>query len=339
MSGSVETGALAVTSAIAGAVIVDGVDTGARVKKGGSVIIRNVATGATEVAVRGNDGAVIKAPAAVLVEAGKTANARIERPAPVENPAVPSDMVRISGGTFMMGSPKSEAGRAGDETQHRVTVSGFYMGKYEVTQAEWKRVMGTNPSSFKGDNLPVECVSWFDAVAYCNKRSEMEGLTPAYQINGTDVTWNKDANGYRLPTEAEWEYACRAGTTTPFSTGGNITTNQANYDGNYPYNGNAKGIYQQKTTSVGSFAPNAWGLYDMHGNVWEWCWDWYGSYQSDAQTNPTGATSGSFASGSLRVSRGGSWDSNARSVRSAGRYHDIPDFRLNYLGFRLCRSL
>ncbi|MDR1787166.1 MAG: formylglycine-generating enzyme family protein [Treponema sp.] len=261
------------------------------------------------------------------------------------------DMVRIQGGTFTMGSPSSEPDREDDEVQHRVTLSSFYMGKYEVTQKEWQALMGTNPSSFKGDNLPVECVSWYDAVEYCNARSKKEGLTPAYTINKTrqdpnntssydslkwTVTWNRKANGYRLPTEAEWEYACRAGTTGPFNTGNNITTSQANYNGNYPYNGNAKGQYREKTTAVGSFQPNAWGLYDMHGNVWEWCWDWYGNYSSGAQTDPEGPT-GPASSWSRRVRRGGSWYNSGQYLRSANRGYYSPGNRLYYLGFRLVR--
>jgi formylglycine-generating enzyme required for sulfatase activity len=172
-------------------------------------------------------------------------------------------------------------------------------------------------------------------------------LTPAYTIdksrkdpnNKNDydnikwtVTWNRNANGYRLPTEVEWEYACRAGTTTPFNTGNNITTSQANYDGDYPYNGNAKGIYRERTTPVGSFQPNAWGLYDMHGNVWEWCWDWYGNYSSGAQTDPIGASSGSY-----RVLRGGSWSYYALNLRSALRGLDSPSYRNFVIGFRLVR--
>jgi formylglycine-generating enzyme required for sulfatase activity len=250
---------------------------------------------------------------------------RIERPS--------GDMVRIQGGTFTMGSPSSERERYDNEgPQHRVTLSSFYMGKYEVTQKEWQALMGTNPSYFKGDNLPVEYVSWYDAVNYCNARSKKEGLTPAYTVSGTNVTWNRKANGYRLPTEAEWEYACRAGTTGPFNTGNNITTSQANYDGNYPYNGNAKGQYRGKTTAVGSFPPNAWGLYDMHGNVWEWCWDWYGSYSSGARTDPTGASSGSY-----RVYRGGCWCTYGLLLRSAYRSYYNPDDRGSILGFRLVR--
>jgi len=239
-------------------------------------------------------------------------------------------MVRIQGGTFMMGSPTSEPWRFNSEVQHQVTLSSFSMGKYEVTQKEYQEVMGTNPSEFKGDNLPVEQVSWYDAVEYCNSLSRKEGLTPAYTVNGENVTWNQKANGYRLPTEAEWEYACRAGTTTPFSTGNNITTDQANYNGNYPYNNNATGEYRERTTEVGSFAPNPWGLYDMHGNVWEWCWDWYEGYASGAQTDPKGASSGT-----IRMLRGGSWFNNARYLRSALRGVSTPSYRYNYFGFRL----
>jgi len=262
--------------------------------------------------------------------------------------AYPSNMVRIEGGAFTMGSPANEVSRDSDEVQHRVTVSTFYMSKYQVTQAEYQVVMRTNPSYFKGANLPVENVSWYDAVEYCNALSQREGLTPAYTIDKSRsdpnnkneydnlkwlVTRNPNANGYRLPTEAEWEYACRAGTTTPFSTGNNITTSQANYDGNYPYNNNAKGTYREKTTPVGSFAANRWGLYDMHGNVWEWCWDWYGEYKNEAQTNPTGAVSGAS-----RVIRGGGWNSNAGgSVRSASRSDGYPSGRYANIGFRLVR--
>jgi formylglycine-generating enzyme len=261
-----------------------------------------------------------------------------------------NDMVLIKGGTFTMGSPDDEPERQDDELQHQVTVSSFFIGKYEVTQKEYQEIMGTNPSGFKGDNLPVENVSWYDAVEYCNKRSQKEGLTPAYTINTKQsdpshknddedsikytVTWNKNANGYRLPTEAGWEYACRAGTTTPFNTGNNITTSQANYNGNYPYNNNAKGEYREKTTPIGSFVPNAWGLYDMHGNVDEWCWDWYGEdYPTGAQTDPVGAVTG-FS----RVLRGGSWYSDGQALRSAYRLNSNPSNRGSFIGFRLVRN-
>ncbi|MHC6201930.1 formylglycine-generating enzyme family protein [Breznakiellaceae bacterium SP9] len=246
---------------------------------------------------------------------------------------VPPDMVYIAGGTFIMGSPANEPERGSDEVQHRVTVSGFCMGTYPVTQKDYQALMGYNPSRFKEDALPVEQVNWYDAIDYCNARSKKEGLAPAYTVSKDNVTWSRNANGCRLPTEAEWEYACRAGTITPFSTGNTITTGQANYNGNYPYNGNAKGTYRGKTTPVGNFAANAWGLYDMHGNVWEWCWDWYGAYSSANQTDPMGA-----ASGFTRVWRGGGWGSYAEGVRSAFRYGLTPTFRYSVLGFRVVRS-
>jgi formylglycine-generating enzyme required for sulfatase activity len=240
-------------------------------------------------------------------------------------PLTPVEMVWIEGGTFTMGSPVNEPERFNNEVQHQVTVSAFSMGKYEVTQREWREVVGNNPSNWKGDHLPVENVGWYEAVEYCNQRSRREGLTPAYTINGSDVRWNRNANGYRLPTEAEWEYACRAGTSGPFNTGNYITTNQANYVGNYPYNNG-------KTVEVGSFAANPWGLYGMHGNVREWCWDRYGDYASGVQTNPAGP-----ATGALRVIRGGSGDIDARYLRSARRGNGTPSHRYSDLGFRLVR--
>ncbi|AEF84429.1 serine/threonine kinase [Treponema primitia ZAS-2] len=245
---------------------------------------------------------------------------------PFEASGLDDAWVRINGGTFMMGSPSSDADRDSDEVQHQVTVSSFYMAQYEVTQQEYEEVMGTNPSTLKGRRLPVESVSWFDAVEYCNKRSQREGLTLAYTINGSGdsrtVTWNRNANGYRLPTEAEWEYACRAGTTTPYSSGSSID-NTAWYSSNS----------ERKPHPIGEKGANPWGLYDMHGNVWEWCWDWYGTYPSGSQTDPAGASSGSY-----RVRRGGGWSIVAQFVRSAFRRSNVPSFRYRTLGFRLVRS-
>jgi formylglycine-generating enzyme required for sulfatase activity len=256
-------------------------------------------------------------------------------------------MVQINGGTFMMGSPSSEEGREFFERQHQVTVSSFYMGNYTVTQKEWGEAMEKNPSIHKGDNLPVENVSWFDAVRYCNRRSAKEGLIPVYTINGKEVAWDKSANGYRLPTEAEWEYACRAGTTTPFNTGDNITTNQANYNGNYPYHRNAKGANRGSTVPIGSFAPNPWGLYDMHGNVWEWCWDWFNyRYSLGNHIDPSGPeyevdplVFDWTPRPNYRVSRGGSGESSSWRLRSASRQnYNRPEDRGAYTGFRLVRS-
>jgi formylglycine-generating enzyme required for sulfatase activity/flavodoxin len=260
-------------------------------------------------------------------------------PAAIE---APEDFVPIEGGTFTMGSPESEAWREDDEVEHSVTVSDFYMSAYEVTQAEYQAMMGENPSTFSGDeNLPVEGITWFDAIAYCNIRSEAEGLTPVYTVDGRNVSWDRQANGYRLPTEAEWEYACRAGTTTPFNTQNSISAEEANYYGNYPYqiednyfsqdNLETKpGEYRQTTVPVGSFSPNGWGLYDMHGNVREWCWDYYGPYSAESQTDPTGP-----ASGSLRVNRGGGWNDFAKHLRSAYRASTPPSNASFNLGLRL----
>jgi formylglycine-generating enzyme required for sulfatase activity len=237
--------------------------------------------------------------------------------APPQQP-VPDGFVRIQSGTFQMGST---TGDSDEKPLHTVRVSGFYMGKYEVTQREYEAVMGNNPSNVKGANLPVEQVSWFDAVAYCNARSQREGFSPAYTIAGENVTWNRNANGYRLPTEAEWEYACRAGTTTAYSTGASILSSQARYSSN-------------SANAVGSFAANPWGLYDMHGNVLEWCWDLYMGYGRADQKDPVGASSGQY-----RVFRGGSWSCHALNLRSAYRRSRTPAARSNYLGFRLVRPI
>ncbi|MBM4020502.1 MAG: formylglycine-generating enzyme family protein [Planctomycetes bacterium] len=193
------------------------------------------------------------------------------------------ELVFIPAGRFLMGSPENEEKRSDNETQHEVILTRpFYMGAREVTQGQWQKVMGDNPSANKGsDTLPVEHVSWDDCQAFCQKAG----------------------GGLRLPTEAEWEYACRAGIQTPFNTGQTISTDQANYDGNYIYGSGAKGVFRRATVPVGGSRPNAWGLHDMHGNVWEWCADWSGAYPGASVTDPTGAPSGT-----TRVMRGGAWD-------------------------------
>jgi formylglycine-generating enzyme required for sulfatase activity len=241
-------------------------------------------------------------------------------------------MVLINGGTYTRGSLADEYDRDFDELQHQVTVSSFYIGIYQVTQREYQRIMRVNPSHFKGNNLPVENISWYDAIEFCNRLSRRHGLTPAYIIDGENLFWNRNANGYRLPTEAEWEYACRAGTNTPFNTGNNITTDEANFDGNYPYKDDP-GVFLETTVPVGSYPANSWGLYDKHGNVFEWCWDWYGDYPHEAQINPTGAESGSF-----RVIRGGSWINSGHALRSAYRGIYFPGTGNERIGFRLARN-
>jgi formylglycine-generating enzyme required for sulfatase activity len=234
-----------------------------------------------------------------------------------------NEMVQIGGGEFTMGSPADEQGRSNNEgPQRKVRVSPFYMGRYPVTQAEYQEVMGRNPSFFKGANLPVEQVSWFEAVEYCNKRSEQEGLTPAYTVNGTNVTWKQDANGYRLPTEAEWEYACRAGTQTPFYSGTSV--DEVGW-----HSGNSEG----RTHPVGEKQPNSWGLYDMHGNVLEWCWDWLGNYPAEEQTGPQASSSKES-----RVYRGGCWRFTALQTRSAFRFGNKPFLQSHLVGFRIARS-
>ncbi len=252
-------------------------------------------------------------------------------------------------GTYLMGSPDDEPERFSDEHQHRVTLSrGFWIAETAVTQGGWRQLMGNNPSKFQGggDDHPAENVSWFDAVAFANALSERAGLAPCYELIGgngldpgkglkfEDVRWgDPKRTGYRLATEAEWEYAARAGTKAPFSTGSNLTTEQANYDGNYPYAGHPKGKYRQTTVPVRSFEPNPWGLYEVHGNVWEWVWDWFGEYPQEPVVDPARSERGSY-----RVVRGGSWSIYARYCRSACRSGNAPGYRSSEVGFRLVRT-
>lgn len=220
----------------------------------------------------------------------------------------------------MMGSPKEEKERGVNEVQHKVTLTkGFYMGVYEVTQEQWQSVMGMNPdysgrSKLRDEkNLPVDKVGWDECQEFLRKLCE------------------KDKKPYRLPTEAEWEYACRAETTTPFHFGETISTDQANYHGGAAYGNGKTGVSKKKTTPVGSFPANAFGLHDMHGNVYEWCQDWYGDYPQEDVVDPQGPENGQY-----RVLRGGSWGINPDGCRSAyrswggpgGRYSDIRGFRV-----------
>jgi formylglycine-generating enzyme required for sulfatase activity/tRNA A-37 threonylcarbamoyl transferase component Bud32 len=224
------------------------------------------------------------------------------------------EMVEIPPGTFYMGSPKNEAGRRDYESpQHQVTVPSFFIGKYLLTQAQYQAVMGNNPARFKGNNRPVEQVSWDDAVAFCQKLSQKTG------------------KNYKLPSEAQWEYACRAGTTTPFYFGETITPDLVNYDGNYAYAAAPKGKYRKQTTDVGTFPPNPFGLYDMHGNVWEWCEDDWQKNYINAPLNG----SASISQSTNNVLRGGSWLSNPGHCRSASRGYCVAGFGDYDLGFRV----
>jgi formylglycine-generating enzyme required for sulfatase activity len=253
---------------------------------------------------------------------------------------IPEGYVRIEPGEFTMGSPEDELrlglGRFGDETQHRVTITrAFALKATEVTQAEWRSVMGTDPSGFAdcGDTCPVEQVSWFDAVDYVNRVSDAEGLPRCYADDDERTFAGPACLGYRLPTEAEWEYAARAGTQTAYHTGVNTQTD-CNDDPNLNSAGWYCGNSGDTTHPVGQKQVNAWGLYDMHGNVWERVQDWYAAYPAGAAVDPAGP-----ASGEVRVSRGGSWFNDAQFARSAYRSGYAPADRRSSLGFRPSRSL
>jgi formylglycine-generating enzyme required for sulfatase activity len=252
---------------------------------------------------------------------------------------VPTNLVWILPISFVMGSPTSEMERGTDETQHTVTLTkGFYMGKYQVTQGDYQSLIGSNPSYYKPANgysqdlnRPVEEVSWADAVNYC------EELTTQQQLGGQiPAGWT-----YRLPTESEWEYACRAGRATAFNFGSAIRGGMANFYDNWEYDAsvgssyvaNPTVPYLNRTTTVGSYPPNDWGLYDMHGNVMEWCQDWYGTYPTGGVTDPRGPTLGSY-----RVVRGGCALVGGRYCRSAYRLYYAPSYTNYVVGFRVVLS-
>jgi formylglycine-generating enzyme required for sulfatase activity len=240
------------------------------------------------------------------------------------------EWVDIPSGTFLMGSPENEVDRDDNEIQHQVSLNAFRMSKYAITFKQYDLFCDatgrkkTYDSSWSGNKRPVIFVSWNDAKDF--------------------ATWL----GCRIPTEAEWEYACRAGTITPFNTGKNLSTEQANFHGHYPYRNNdtvaekklrksfgsfspdLTGLFREKTSPVGSFSPNKWGLYDMHGNIYEWCSDFYGDYSIENNSNPTGVESGMF-----HVIRGGAWNSFGMMCRSAFRGSALADRKDNLVGFRL----
>lgn len=286
-----------------------------------------------------------------------------------------SKMTFIKGGTFLMGSSASERMRDADEMQHSVTVDDFYCDAFEVRQSDYEKLMGENPSYNKGANLPVENVSFYDALEYCNKKSLAEGLAAVYRIGGKnakfpDVSVDLAADGYRLLSEAEWEYACRAGTKTIFRMGNWNNPKDANYEGSYPYlieenyvrrtNPNVQpGLNRGKTVAVGSLSPNAFGLFNMHGNVSEWVFNYYGGYDDSISSpdvagaagigrsggknasgmggksvlNPLGASVGIY-----RVNRGGGFNDFGKHLRSAYRSASNPLTKDRNLGLRIARN-
>lgn len=263
----------------------------------------------------------------------------LEEEGRIETNSIGMKLVRILAGTFKMGSPKDEEKRGSDEDRHEVEITKeFWLGVYEVTQGEYQRVMGKNPSYFSADGggkgrvkgldtsrFPVECVTWQDAQAFCDKLSAL-------------AEERKMGRKYRLPSEAEWEYACRGGASSYqiFHFGNSLSSTQANFDGNYPYGGADKGAYLERTCKVGSYKPNAFGLYDMYGNVWEWCSDWYGVdyYGKSPRRDPLGPSEGSS-----RVLRGGSWYNFGRFCRSAYRNRNTPGYRILNCGFRVAAEV
>ena len=256
-------------------------------------------------------GEEAQVPTLIACEADKKANSQNK---PFTIPDLFMKMLWVQPGTFMMGSPIGESVHEDDKSQHSVTLTeGFWLGKHEVTQVQWEAVMSSNPSEFKSGDRPVERVTWLDATSFCEKLTELEnkaGRLPA-------------GMSYQLPTEAQWEYACRAGTQTAYAYGDSLTADHANIDG-----------VIGATVKVGRHKPNAWGFHDMHGNVWEWCADWYGDYPSGSVHDPVGPANGSF-----RVIRGGSWPNTEFLARSALRlrYEESAccNFSLGNIGFRL----
>ncbi len=302
------------------------------------------------------DGRVTSADAQmifmVVLGTGNCVDALVP-PTPTATPPVPPENFSyIPPGNFSMGSPADEMCRWPDETLHSVTLTqGFFMQQTEVTQRQWEEVFESNPAYFTNEKKPVEQITWFDAIVFCNRLSLARKLTPCYYadanfsifFNGTPpvtsgtVYWDRNADGYRLPTEAEWEYACRAGTATAYNNGQENTDCNADHILDplawYGYNSNTGNGQESHETRLKT--PNAWQLYDMHGNIWEWCWDWNSAYPETAVTDPIGPDSGSE-----RSIRSGSWVSGgARFCRSASRSSAAPDESYNFIGFRIAQNV
>ena len=268
-----------------------------------------------------------------------------------------ADMVRIPASEFQMGDPHWNYPSRRDERLHRAQIpEPLLVSRTEVGQALWDRVMDDNPSRFRGHDLPVDSVKWNLAVTFCNRLSEKAQLQPAYSGSGDTTHWDRAANGFRIPTETEWEYFARGGTSTQFSTGDTLYGNQANFDIAAEYQpGNtgdklkpATRPYLGRTTPLASYPPNPWGLHDIHGNVWEWCWDHYGTYPGGDYgdlplgSGPDGDYGGSKAPPKARILRGGAWGYSAYYCRSAFRGRLVPGYRytlrVDQLGLRVIRT-
>ncbi|HOH79763.1 MAG TPA: SUMF1/EgtB/PvdO family nonheme iron enzyme [Candidatus Cloacimonadota bacterium] len=250
-------------------------------------------------------------------------------PAFVEEAATPAPrligipMVKVAGGEYLMGDV-FDIGNEDEKPIHQVRLSDFFLGQFEVTQGEWKQVMGSNPSTFQGDDRPVENVTWLQAVQFCNALSATEGLDSCYLISADRVSLDPGANGYRLPTEAEWEYAARGGNNhSDFYFAGSDDLDSVSWYGSKAW-----------TLSVGKLQSNELGIHDLSGNIWEWCWDWYASsYPQTGSTNPRGPNSGS-----LKVLRGGGWGATPNQCRNTSRHSSSPGHKHGSIGFRVCRN-
>ncbi len=257
---------------------------------------------------------------------------------------VTDGFILIEGGDFYMGSPEDERQRASDEERHKVTIASFYVDPYEVTQKDYEAVMGSNPSFFKGENRPVENVSWFDAIEYCNRLSKISGLTEVYRITDNSVIFNRKADGYRLLTEAEWEYIARAGTDSVYYFGNQVHSDLVNFEGSYPYLIEENYVHRQDSTvrtsayraetiNVDELPPNPWGLYNILGNVSEWVFDYYEPFTSLEASNPAGP-----GQGTLRVNRGGAYNDFGKHLRASYRSAANPNIKDQNTGFRICRN-